>query len=74
MALAGAAAGAGPGGAGALGDVTSKDALTLAIVALCAVVPLAFVLSIALLRGYTISLHMRRPEGAWRRRRDRGER
>ena len=54
--------------------MTSKDALTLAIVALCAVVPLAFVLSIALLRGYTISLHMRRPEGAWRRRRDRGER
>jgi hypothetical protein len=40
--------------------MTSSDALTLAVVALCAVVPLAMVLIVALLRGYTISLHMRR--------------
>jgi hypothetical protein len=41
--------------------VSSRDAITLAAVALCAVVPLAVVLTVALLRGYTISLHMHRP-------------
>ena len=41
-----------------------SDARTLAIVALIAVVPVAVVLLVALLRGYTIDLHMtrRRPD------------
>lgn len=38
-----------------------SDAVTLALVALCAVAPFAFVFLVALLRGYTISLHMKRP-------------
>jgi hypothetical protein len=38
-----------------------SDGATLALVALAAVIPLAFVLVVALIRGYTISLHMRRP-------------
>lgn len=50
--------------------MTPRDAIALCAVALCAVVPLAVVLALALLRGYTISLHMRRPSQAWRRRRD----
>lgn len=47
-----------------------SDVVWLAIVAMVAVVPLAAVLGLALLRGYTISLHMRRPSGERRRRRD----
>lgn len=42
--------------------MTTGDARALAIVALIAVAPLAIVLVIALLRGYTISLHMTRDE------------
>ena len=38
--------------------VDPSDVVALAVVALCAVVPLAFVLTVALLRGYTIDLHM----------------
>jgi len=46
--------------------VSGEDARALALVALIAVAPLAIVLVIALLRGYTISLHMTR-EGKQRR-------
>ena len=46
-----------------------SDVATLALVALVAVVPLACVVGIALLRGYTISLHMKRPQTIRRRRR-----
>jgi hypothetical protein len=49
--------------------VDASDAVTLAVVALAAVVPLACVLFVALLRGYTISLHMHRPLRERRRRR-----
>jgi len=52
--------------------VTTKEIIALCLVALCAVVPLAFVLLVAMLRGYTISLHMARPAAAWRHRRGRG--
>lgn len=72
--MAGAHPGCSASGAHPASGVSPRDAVTLAIVALCAVVPLAFVLSIALLRGYTISLHMRRPDSAWHRRRRRDER
>jgi len=49
--------------------VQRSDVVWLAIIALVAVVPLAAVLMVALMRGYTISLHMRRP--GWERRRRR---
>jgi hypothetical protein len=39
---------------------TASDARDLAIVALVAIAPLAIVLIVALLRGYTISLHLER--------------
>jgi hypothetical protein len=45
----------------------TSDARNLAIVAVIAVAPLAITLVIALLRGYTIDLHMTREN---RRRRD----
>jgi hypothetical protein len=51
--------------------MTGPDAVRLAVVALIAVVPLAFVVIVALIRGYTISVHLRRPVRQWRRRRDR---
>ena len=47
--------------------VTPSDTVTLAVVALVAVVPLAAVVMVALFRGYTVNLSMRRPV---RRRRD----
>ena len=72
MAMAGAAGRSGAGCPGAVGDVTTKEIIALCLVALCAVVPLAFVLLVAMLRGYTISLHMARPPAAWRHRRGRG--
>ena len=53
--------------------MTGRELLGLCLVALAAVVPLAFVVFVALVRGYTISLHMRRPDSAWRRRRRRGD-
>jgi hypothetical protein len=40
--------------------VNLSDAAVLAIVACVAIVPLAAVALVALLRGYTISLHMKR--------------
>lgn len=46
------------------------DARTVAIVTLIAVAPVAVVLIVALVRGYTIDLHMERPHG---RDRDRDE-
>lgn len=46
--------------------MTTEDARNLAIVAVIAIAPLALVLLFALLRGYTIDLHMTREE----RRRD----
>lgn len=48
--------------------MTAADARALGLVAIIAVAPLAIVLVIALLRGYTITLHMTREE-----RRKRGE-
>jgi hypothetical protein len=47
--------------------VSTEDARNLAIIAVVAIAPLAIVLIIALLRGYTIDLHMRR-DRPWRRR------
>lgn len=44
-----------------------SDAAVLAIVACIAIVPLAAVAVVALIRGYTISLHMRRPDRHRRR-------
>lgn len=52
--------------------MTTEDARNLALIAVIAVAPLAIVLLVALLRGYTIDLHMTREERWWRRRR-RGE-
>lgn len=40
--------------------MTTGDARNMAIIAVVAVAPLAITLIIALLRGYTIDLHMRR--------------
>jgi hypothetical protein len=40
--------------------VTTEDARNLAIVAIVAIAPVAIVLIFALLRGYTITLHMDR--------------
>lgn len=50
--------------------MSAADARALAIVALVAVAPIAIVLLIAILRGYTIDLHMTRDvkRGRWRRR------
>jgi len=67
--MGGAAADRCAGGSGALGDVTTKEVVALCLVALAAVVPLAVVMVVAMLRGYTISMHMRRPDRAWRQRR-----
>jgi hypothetical protein len=41
--------------------LTKADVISLAVVALAAVIPLAVVLMVALLRGYTIHLSMWRP-------------
>jgi hypothetical protein len=41
--------------------VTTEDARNLAIVAVVAIAPVAIVLIFALLRGYSITLHMTRP-------------
>jgi len=49
--------------------VNTSDARDLAIIAVIAVAPLAIVLIFAILRGYTVTVHMTR-EG---RRRRRGE-
>lgn len=49
--------------------MTTEDARNLAIIAVVAIAPLAIVLIIALLRGYTIDLHMAR-DRIWRRRDD----
>lgn len=49
--------------------MTTKEVVALCLVALAAVVPLAVVMVVAMLRGYTISMHMRRPDRAWRQRR-----
>lgn len=48
--------------------VDPSDVVALAVVAAVAVVPVAAVIIVALIRGYTISLHMVRP-GILRRRR-----
>lgn len=45
---------------------SEHPALLAAVVALCAVVPLAVVFIVALLRSYTIDLHMSR-DTSWRR-------
>lgn len=45
------------------GGVNPSDVVTLAILAVIAVVPFAMVFLVALLRGYTIHLSMRRPDG-----------
>lgn len=47
--------------------MSRSDAVTLSIVALCAIVPFAVVVLAALIRGYTINLSMRRPGRHWRR-------
>jgi hypothetical protein len=49
--------------------VTTSDARDLAIIAVIAVAPLAIVLIFAILRAYTITLHMTRDEKRGRRRR-----
>lgn len=46
-----------------------SDPVAIAIVALCASVPVAAVALVALLRGYTISVHLKRPRSVRRRRR-----
>jgi len=43
--------------------VTTADARNLAIIAMIAIAPIALTLIIALIRGYTIDLHMTRPWG-----------
>lgn len=40
--------------------MTAEDGRNLAIIAVIAVAPLAIVLLVALLRGYTITVHMTR--------------
>lgn len=40
--------------------MTTEDARNLALIAVIAIAPLAITLMIALLRGYTIDLHMTR--------------
>lgn len=50
--------------------VTTSDTAALAFVAAVAVVPFAVVFIVAMIRGYTIHLSMRRPIRARRRRRD----
>lgn len=49
--------------------MTTDDARNLAAIALIAIAPLAIVLIVALLRGYTIDIHMTRDEKPRRRRR-----
>jgi hypothetical protein len=49
--------------------LSTSDARNLAIIAVIAVAPLAIVLVIALLRSYTIDLHMTRDLKRGRRRR-----
>jgi len=49
--------------------LTTEGARDLAIIAVVAIAPLAITLIVALLRGYTIDLHMTRDEkrrGSWR--------
>jgi hypothetical protein len=53
--------------------VSTDDARNLAIIAVIAVAPLAIVLITALLRGYTIDVHMTRDEPPRRRRRPDGD-
>jgi len=48
--------------------LTTADARNLAVIAVIAVAPLAITLVIALLRGYTIDLHMTRDVKRGRRR------
>lgn len=50
--------------------MSTSDARNLAIIAVIAVAPLAIVLIIALLRSYTIDLHMTRDVRRGRRHRD----
>jgi hypothetical protein len=47
--------------------VTTEDARNLAIVAVIAIAPLALVILFAILRGYTIDLHMSRDDPPRRR-------
>jgi hypothetical protein len=51
--------------------MSTEDARNLAIVAIVAIAPVAIVLIFAILRGYTITLHMTRL-GRWARRREEG--
>jgi hypothetical protein len=46
-----------------------SDPVSIAALALVACAPFAAVAIVALIRGYTISLHMKRPDSARRRRR-----
>lgn len=50
--------------------MTTEDARNLAVIAVLAIAPLAIVLIFAILRGYTIDLHMTRDIRRWRRHRD----
>lgn len=50
----------------------TADARNLALIAVIAVAPLAIVLIVALLRGYTIDLHMTRDVKRGRRRDEQG--
>jgi hypothetical protein len=50
--------------------VTTEDARNLAIVAVIAIAPLALIMLFAILRSYTIDLHMTRDERPRRRRSD----
>lgn len=69
--MGGAAAGAAAGGPGAVAGlaINPSDAVLLTALVVVGVVPMAAVLLVALLRGYTISLHMTRPPLERRRRR-----
>ena len=50
--------------------MTTGDARNLAIIVVIAIAPLAIVMVIALLRGYTIDLHMTRDDDPPRRNRE----
>jgi len=50
--------------------MTSSDATTLGAIALVAAVPLAVIMLALIVRGYTVSLHMHRPQRERRRKRD----
>jgi hypothetical protein len=52
--------------------VSTEDARNVAIILIIAIAPLAIVLIVALLRSYTVSLHMTRDEALGRRRPRRG--